>query len=90
MVTDALLATAVVVAVNVAVVALAGTVTVGGTCAAAVLLLERVTTAPPVGAALLKVTVPVEEVPPTTDEGLIVTELTTSANTVRFTDRFVM
>lgn len=78
------------VAVKVAVVAFAGTVTLAGTCAAAVLLLERVTTAPPVGAALLKVTVPVEEVPPTTDEGLIVTELTTFASTVRPAVRLVM
>jgi len=59
--------------VNVAVVAPAATVTLAGTVAAAVLLLESDTTAPPLGAAALKVTVPVEEVPPTTLVGLTVT-----------------
>jgi len=39
-----------------------------------VLLLDSVTTAPPLGAAALKVTVPVEELPPTTVVGLTVTE----------------
>lgn len=86
----ALLPAGVVVIVKVAVVALAGTATLAGTCAAAVLLLESVTIAPPVGAALLKVTVPVEEVPPTTDEGFIVTPLTRFANTVRPAVRLVM
>src|SRR5713101_2639860 len=57
-----------VVTVNVALVAPAGTVTLptAGTLAAAGLLLERVTTAPPVGAAALRVTVATEELPPTT------------------------
>src|SRR3989441_668152 len=57
-----------VVTVNVALVAPAGTVTLptAGTLAAAGLLLERVTTAPPAGAAALKVTVATEELPPTT------------------------
>src|SRR2546425_12726298 len=57
-----------VVTVNVALVRPAGTVTLptGGTLAAAGLLLERVTTAPPAGAAALKVTVATEELPPTT------------------------
>ena len=90
MVTDALLATGIVVAVNVALVAFAGTVTLAGTCVAAVLLLERVTTAPPAGAALVKVTVPVEAVPPTTEDGLIVTVLTRSAFTTRLAERVVM
>jgi len=57
--------TLVVVTVKVAVVALAATVTVAGTCAAA-LLLDSVTTAPPAGAGEVNVTVPVEEIPPTT------------------------
>ena len=47
MVTEVLVATGLVVTVKVAVVALAATVTLAGTCAAAVLLLDRVTTAPP-------------------------------------------
>src|SRR2546422_495923 len=57
-----------VVTVNVALVTPAGTVTLptGGTLAAAGLLLERVTTAPPAGAAALRVTVATEELPPTT------------------------
>src|SRR2546427_4101618 len=61
-----------VVTVNVALVTPAGTVTLptGGTLAAAGLLLERVTTAPPAGAAALRVTVATEELPPTTLVGL--------------------
>ncbi len=59
--------TAVVVTVNVAVFAPAATVTDAGRVAP-VLLDFNVTTVPPVGAALLKVTVPVEETPPTTDD----------------------
>jgi hypothetical protein len=82
MVTDVLLATGVVATVNVAVVAPAATVTLAGTCAAAVLLLDRATTAPPVGAGALNVTVPVDELPPVTDVGFKLTELTTDAVTV--------
>ena len=60
-------------AVKLAVVAPAATVTLAGTRAAVVLLLESVTTAPPDGAALLNVTVPVEDcVPPVTLVGLSV------------------
>ena len=57
---------------NVVLVLPAGTVTLptAGTLATAVLLLKRVTTAPPVGAAALKVTVPVEDAGPTTLVGL--------------------
>ena len=61
--------TEVVVTVKLALVAPASTVTLAGTVAA-VELSENVTTAPPVGAAALKVTVPVEEFPPTTLVGL--------------------
>ena len=54
--------------VNVVLKAPAGTVTLAGTVAALVLLLDRVTTAPPEGAALVKLAV--EELPPTTLAGL--------------------
>ena len=57
---------------NVALVAPAGTVTFAGTVAAAVLLLDSVTTAPPAGAALVRVAVPVDAFPPTTLVGLSV------------------
>ena len=77
-----LAATGVVVTVNVPLVAPAATVTLAGTVAAAVLLLPSVTTAPPVGAALLNVTVPVEEAPPVTLAGLTDTEETVGAFTV--------
>ena len=66
--------TALVVTVNVAVVAPAATVTLAGTCAAVVLLLDSATLAPPVGAAPLSVTVPVDEAPPVTLAGLRETE----------------
>jgi hypothetical protein len=59
-------ATALVLTVNVALVAPAATVTLDGVLAAAVLLLESATVAPPAGAAPLSVTVPVEEFPPVT------------------------
>ena len=64
---------------NVALVAPAATVTLAGTVATAVLLLPSVTTAPPAGAALLNVTVPVEEAPPVTLVGFRLTEVTTTA-----------
>ena len=49
-----------------ALVAPVATVTLEGTVAAVVLLLESVTVAPPAGAGPLNVTVPVEEFPPVT------------------------
>ena len=67
--------TALVLTVNVALAAPAATVTLEGTLAAVVLLLESVTIAPPDGAAPLSVTVPVEEFPPVTLEGFSVNEL---------------
>ena len=62
--------------VNVALMAPAGTVTLDGTLARP-LLLERKTTAPPLGAGALSVTVPVEDPsgPPTTLVGLSVNEV---------------
>jgi hypothetical protein len=63
---------------KVACVAPALTVTEAGTVAAAVLLLDRLTTAPPGGAAPFNVTVPVEELPPTTDVGFSVSEVRTA------------
>jgi hypothetical protein len=59
-------ATALVLTVNDALVAPAATVTLEGTLATVVLLLERATCAPPAGAGPLNVTVPVEEFPPMT------------------------
>ena len=67
--------TVVVFTVNVALVLPAATVTVDGTMAVA-LSLERDTTNPPVGAGRLNVNVPVDEFPPSTDEGFSATEIT--------------
>jgi hypothetical protein len=55
--------------VNAALLDPAATVTLAGTVAADVLLLESVTAAPPEGAGPLRVTVPCEETPPTTVVG---------------------
>jgi hypothetical protein len=68
--------------VKVAVVAPATTVTLAGTWAAAVLLLVRLTTAPPAGAGLSSVTVPVEETPPSTVAGLTLTVLSAATGAV--------
>jgi hypothetical protein len=81
-VTAVLEATGLVAAVKVAVVAPAGTVTVAGTWAAAVWLDVNATAAPPAGAGALNVTVPVEGLPPKTEEGFRLTELRTGAVTV--------
>jgi hypothetical protein len=67
--------TGLVVTVNVAVVAPAGTVTFAGTVARDVLPLERVNTTPDGGAAPVSVTVPVEGLPPVTDVGFRLMEL---------------
>src|SRR5260370_40811647 len=68
-------ATALVLTVKVALVAPAATITLDGVLAADVLLLDSVTTAPPEGAAPLRVTVPVADcTPPTTVVGFGVGE----------------
>ena len=61
--------TALVLTLKLALLAPAATVMLAGTPATAVLLLESVTTAPPEGAAAVKLAVPVEEVGPTTLAG---------------------
>src|SRR5258706_4488081 len=71
-VTGVELATAVVVTCTVARVSPAATVTLAGTVAAEVLLLDRETTVPPLGAGPLSITVPVDEFPPVTLVGLTV------------------
>ena len=68
-VADACDETVVVVTVNVRLDAPATTVTLAGTVATAVLLLDSVTTDPPDGAGPLRVTVPCDELPPVTVVG---------------------
>jgi hypothetical protein len=65
--------TVLVVALNVAFVAPAGTVTLVGTLTTA-LLSDSVTTAPPEGAGPESVTVPVDELPPVTPVGFIASD----------------
>jgi hypothetical protein len=89
-VTGVFASTGTVVAANVAVVAPATTVTEAGTWATAVLLEVRVTTAPPVGAGLSSVTVPVEDSPPMTAAGARPTEVRTGACTVRVAVRLTL
>ena len=72
MATEVAVATVFVVIVNVALVAPPATLTLGGIVATAVLLVESATIAPPEGAALVSITVPCEELPPTTFVGLSV------------------
>jgi hypothetical protein len=74
MVTGVDVVTALVLTVNVALLAPAATVTLAGTVAVAVLLLESETAAPPLEAAALSVTVPMAEDPPVTLVGLSPTD----------------
>ena len=82
MVTGLDVATGLVVTVKLALVPPAGTVTLAGTVAAFVLLLESVTCAPPAGAGAFSVTVPAEGFPPVTLAGLRASEETIGGITV--------
>ena len=73
-VTIVLVATGFVVMLKVAVVAPGATVTLAGTLAAVVLLLDSVTSAPTSGAVPVNVTVPLEAAPPMTLVGRIFTD----------------
>ena len=81
--------TVTVVAVKVALVALAATVTFAGTVAA-LLLLCNATEIPPVGAGPVRVTVPVEELPPTTDVGFMLTAESAGGFTVSVVCTFTL
>jgi hypothetical protein len=81
--TEVVVPTALVFTVKVALVAPAGTVTLVGTVATPVLLLERATTAPPLGAGPFNVTVALEEFPPVRLEGLSVNEVGAGGVTIR-------
>src|SRR5580700_9967356 len=67
------------VAVNVALLAPAGTVTLVGTFATAETLLASLTTAPPGGAALVRVTVPLDACPPMIKDGVRVSDFSAVA-----------
>ena len=81
-VAEVVLPTAVVSTVKLAVVPPSATVTLAGTVAAGSLL-DSVTTAPPAGAALLRVTVPFDEFPPTRLDGLSDTDESTGGLSVK-------
>ncbi len=74
---------------NVALVAPAATVTLKGMVTTEPLLLDKLMSAPPAGAALPKVTVPVEVLPPVTDVGLRLNPENVGGFTVKFTFRVV-
>ncbi len=83
MVTDWVAATPKVVTPKTCVFAPALIVTLAGTVATAVLLLERVTTTPPAGVTPFSVTIPVPPVPPVKALGVSVTETKVAGLTVR-------
>lgn len=82
MLTEVLVVTGEVVTMKVAVIAFAGTVMLTGTVASELLLLLSATTAPDVGAGPFRVTVPLDELPPMTEFGLRVREVTWGGVTV--------
>ena len=75
----------VVVTVKLAVMLPPATVTLAGTLAAELLLLDKATTTPPLGAGPLSVTFPVDGLPPTTVAG--VSETDANVTLERFTVR---
>ena len=89
MVTEVEVVTATVVTVKVALVALAATLTLAGTVAALLLLCSE-TEMPPVGAGPVRVTVPVEELPPTTDVGFMLTAESAGGLTVSVVCTFTL
>ena len=82
MLTEVPVVTGEVVTGNVAVLAFAGTITLTGTVASELLLLLSATKAPDEGAGPFRVTVPLDELPPTTEFGLKVSEITWGGVTV--------
>jgi hypothetical protein len=72
--------------VNVAVFDPAGTVTEAGTLTFVALLLTRLTVHPPFGAAVRRVTVPIELLPPMIDAGLRLRPEMESSRTVKTAD----
>jgi hypothetical protein len=82
MVADVENTTTLVLIVNVALVEPAGMVTLPGTVATDVSLLDSDTAAPPAGAGPFRVTVPTEELPPVTVDGFSVSETSTGGITV--------
>lgn len=81
--------TVVVLTAKVAVVEPVETVTLAGTVATFVLLLDSVTNAPAAGAGPFRVTVPVEVPPPFTEVGFSETEVRVAAVTVNIAVRVV-
>jgi hypothetical protein len=69
--------------VKVALVLPAGIVTLAGTVATVVALLARATTIPPEGAEPVSVTVPVEDMPPSTELGFSLSEVSATGVTVK-------
>lgn len=81
--------TGMLVTLKVAVVNPPATVTLSGTVARDVLLLDNLTRMPAVGARPVSVTVPVEELPPTTEVGFSTSELRRGAVTVKVAFRVI-
>ena len=88
-VTVVVLDTATVVTLNVALVLPPDTVTLDGTVATEVLLLDSDTTAPPLGAGPFNVTVPVELSPPVTGDGLKAMDVSIGGGTTESGDVLV-